>query len=48
MSESAGEKTEAPTPKRKRKAAEEGQILKSKDFGTALVVLLGWLRAIRR
>jgi flagellar biosynthesis protein FlhB len=41
MSESAGEKTEAPTAKRKRKAAEEGQLLKSKDFGTALVVLAG-------
>ncbi|RYD50442.1 MAG: flagellar biosynthesis protein FlhB [Sphingomonadales bacterium] len=41
MSESAGEKTQAPTPKRKRKAVEEGQILKSKDFGTALVILLG-------
>ena len=41
MSESAGEKTEAPTPKRKRKAVEEGQLLKSKDFGTALVILLG-------
>lgn len=41
MSESGGEKTEAPTPKRKRKAADEGQILSSKDFGTALIVLLG-------
>jgi flagellar biosynthetic protein FlhB len=41
MAESAGEKTEAPTPKRKRKAVEDGQLLKSKDFGTALVVLLG-------
>lgn len=45
MSESAGEKTEAPTAKRKRKAVEEGQLLKSKDFGTALIVLTGcaWL-----
>lgn len=41
MSESGGEKTEAPTPKRKHKAADEGQILSSKDFGTALIVLLG-------
>jgi flagellar biosynthetic protein FlhB len=41
MSESAGEKTEAPTPKRKQKAAEEGQLLKSKELGTALVVLAG-------
>ena len=41
MSESGGEKTEAPTAKRKRKAVEDGQILSSKDFGTALIVLLG-------
>jgi flagellar biosynthetic protein FlhB len=41
MSESFGEKTEAPTAKRRRKAVEEGQLLKSKDFGTALVVLIG-------
>lgn len=41
MSESSGEKTEAPTPKRKRKAAEEGQILKSRDFGGALIILAG-------
>jgi len=41
MSESFGEKTEAPTAKRKRKAVEEGQLLKSKDFGTAIVILAG-------
>jgi flagellar biosynthesis protein FlhB len=41
MAESFGEKTEAPTAKRKRKAVEEGQLLKSRDFGTGLVVLLG-------
>ncbi|NIJ21160.1 flagellar biosynthetic protein FlhB [Sphingomonas naasensis] len=41
MAESFGEKTEAPTARRKRKAVEEGQLLKSKDFGTALVILLG-------
>ena len=41
MAETAGEKTEAPTPKRKRKAVEEGQLLKSKDFGTAIVILIG-------
>lgn len=41
MSESFGEKTEAPTPKRKRKATEEGQLLKSRDFGTAIVILIG-------
>ena len=45
MPESFGEKTEAPTARRKRKAVEEGQLLKSKDFGTALVILVGcvWL-----
>ena len=41
MAESFGEKTEAPTPKRKRKAVEDGQLLKSRDFGTALIVLTG-------
>jgi flagellar biosynthetic protein FlhB len=41
MSESYGEKTEAPTARRKRKAVEEGQLLKSKDFGTAIVILSG-------
>jgi len=41
MSESFGEKTEAPTARRKRKAVEEGQLLKSRDFGTALVILTG-------
>lgn len=46
MSE-GGEKTEAPTPRRKQKAAEEGNVLKSRDLGAALVVLLGcgWLVA---
>ncbi|WP_404336167.1 flagellar biosynthesis protein FlhB [Sphingomonas sp. MMS12-HWE2-04] len=41
MAESAGERTEAPTAKRKRKATEEGQILRSRDFATALVILAG-------
>ena len=41
MSESAGERTEAPTPKRRQKAREDGQILRSKDFATALVVVAG-------
>ena len=47
MAETAGEKTEAPTPRRREKAAEEGNILKSRDLGAALVVLLGcgWLVA---
>ena len=44
MSE-GGDKTEAPTPKRREKAAEDGNILKSKDLATALVVMAGvaWL-----
>jgi flagellar biosynthetic protein FlhB len=41
MAETAGEKTEAPTAKRKRKAVEEGQLLKSRDFGAALIILAG-------
>lgn len=41
MAEQYGDKTEAPTPKRKQKAVEQGDLLKSKDFGAALVVLLG-------
>ncbi|NJC34739.1 flagellar biosynthetic protein FlhB [Sphingomonas jejuensis] len=45
MSESAGEKTEAPTPKRRKDAADKGEILRSKEFATAAVVLAGviWL-----
>jgi flagellar biosynthetic protein FlhB len=41
MSESAGEKTQAPTPKRKEKALEQGDLLKSRDFAAALIILLG-------
>jgi flagellar biosynthetic protein FlhB len=41
MAEEFGEKTEAPTSKRKRDAADEGQILKSREFATALLVLAG-------
>lgn len=41
MADEFGEKTEAPTPKRKQKAVEEGQLLKSRDFATALVVMVG-------
>ena len=45
MSEEFGEKTEAPTAKRKKDAAEQGDVLRSKEFATALVVLAGcaWL-----
>jgi flagellar biosynthetic protein FlhB len=35
------QKTEAPTPKRKREAAENGDVLQSRELGTALVVLVG-------
>jgi flagellar biosynthetic protein FlhB len=41
MAEEFGEKTEAPTAKRREKAADEGQLLKSREFATALVVLAG-------
>ncbi len=48
MAESFGEKTEAPTPKRKQKAREDGNVLKSRDFAAALVVLAGcgWMAAM--
>lgn len=41
------ERNEAPTPKRLQKARDDGQVLRSKDFATALVVLAGaaWLWA---
>ena len=35
------DKTEAPTPKRLKKAREDGQVLRSREFATALVVLAG-------
>src|SRR5690242_4144082 len=41
MAEEFGEKTEAPTAKRKQKAADDGQLLKSREFATALAVLAG-------
>lgn len=47
MSEEADkdQKTEAPTEKRKREAVEKGDVLQSRELGTALVVLAGaaWL-----
>ncbi|MEO1969660.1 MAG: EscU/YscU/HrcU family type III secretion system export apparatus switch protein [Sphingomonadaceae bacterium] len=45
MSESAGEKSFAPTQKRLEDAAKKGDVLRSKDAGTAAVMLLGgaWL-----
>lgn len=35
------QKTEAPTPKKRREAAEQGDVLQSKELGTALVVAVG-------
>lgn len=45
MAEEFDEKTESPTPKRKQKAFDDGQVLRSREFATALVVLAGcgWL-----
>jgi len=46
MSESAGEKTFAPTEKRKREAAKQGDVLRSKELATAAAMLAGiaWLK----
>ena len=43
--ETTGEKTFAPTEKRLRDAANKGDVLRSKDLGTAVVMLVGagWL-----
>lgn len=38
---SDNERTEAPTPKRLKKAYDEGNILRSRDFAAALVILVG-------
>jgi flagellar biosynthetic protein FlhB len=45
MAEDAGERTEAPTAKRKKDAVEKGDVLRSRDLATALVILAGcgWL-----
>jgi flagellar biosynthetic protein FlhB len=45
MADEFGERTEAPTAKRKRDATEKGDVLRSRDFATALVILAGcgWL-----
>ena len=45
MSESAGEKTFAPTPKRRQDAAKKGDVLRSRELSTAVVILFGaaWL-----
>jgi len=46
MSEDAGEKTLAPTEKRKRDAAQKGDVLRSRDLATAVAMLAGaaWLK----
>ena len=46
MSEEAGEKTFAPTEKRKKDAAKRGDVLRSRELTTAVVMLVGaaWLR----
>ncbi len=45
MSEQAGEKSFAPTDKRKKDATKKGDVLRSKELGTAIAVLVGalWL-----
>jgi len=45
MSESAGEKSFAPSEKRKSDAAKKGDVLRSREMGSAAVILLGgaWL-----
>lgn len=35
------QKTEAPTPKRKQEAMENGDVLQSKELGTALMIIVG-------
>ena len=46
MSEQAGEKTLAPTEKRKRDAARQGDVLRSRELATAVAMLAGaaWLK----
>lgn len=41
MAETEAEKTQQPTAKRLRDAREKGNLLRSKDFGAALVILVG-------
>jgi len=41
MSEESGEKSFAPTEKRKRDAAQKGDVVRSRDLGTAVAVLAG-------
>lgn len=43
MAEDTGEKSQDPTPHRRQKAREEGQVAKSQDLGSAVVLLGGML-----
>jgi len=45
MADEAEDKTEAPTPKKKKDAVSKGDLLQSKELGTALMLLAGacWL-----
>ncbi len=45
MADEFGEKTEAPTQKRRKDATDKGDVLKSRELATALVVLagVGWV-----
>ena len=43
MADDAGEKTEAPTPRRRQEARERGQVARSADFSSALLLLGGLL-----
>ncbi|MEM1132559.1 MAG: EscU/YscU/HrcU family type III secretion system export apparatus switch protein [Pseudomonadota bacterium] len=38
-----GEKTEAPTPKKRKDSAKKGDVLQSKELGTALMIIAGTL-----
>ncbi|MBX3394077.1 MAG: flagellar biosynthesis protein FlhB [Phycisphaerae bacterium] len=46
MADSAGERTEAPTPRRRQEAREKGQVAKSTDLSSA-VLLLGAMLGLR-
>jgi flagellar biosynthetic protein FlhB len=41
MAEQDGDKTQDPTPHRRQQAREQGQVAKSQDFASALVLLVG-------
>src|ERR1700712_3761244 len=45
VAEYEGDKTESPTTKRRKDAVEQGDVLKAREFATALIVLAGcgWL-----